>query len=311
MFRCIIGVCLLLLPSLCFSQVVVVVDNDTFEVLDGVGYALYNNRQLVGKGVVLSDKATTLPNSVVFDSVSFSQVDYKTLGLAKKDLDTLVFLTKDVIHLDEVVISSQNNKEIVLGETNRFVKRRSRPLIKELKYGILYRNNLVNKLQLKRLTFYVDKVQFKTAYKIHFLDVHESLTIKGYQFAMPNNSFYSTDVLYLNPKDKKAEVELPPLLYLFPDKPLFVWVELVEYYDKDGNVIDPDLDDATRLKFQISEQLNYYSKRYDVLTKQYFEELINENRIINYDFAHQFFTKPHKSDLVAPAILLYGSRVYE
>lgn len=312
MFKYIIGlVFLLLLPVYGFSQVVLVVDNDTFEVLDGVGYSLYNNRQIVGKGVVLSDKITTLPNNVAFDSVSFSRVDYKTLGLAKKDLDTLVFLTKNVIHLDEVVISFQNNKEIVLGETNRFVKRRSRMLSSDLEYGLVINNSLSKKLQLNRLLFYVEKVRFKTAYKVHFAEVEETLHIRGFQFAKPQYVIYSSDVLYLNPKDKSAEVNLPPLLYLFPGKPMLVWVELVEYYDKNGNTVDVNQDDATKLKFQISERLNYYSKRRDVLTKQLLPDIINENRIIKYDLIHYYNTKPHKSDLVAPAILIYGSRVYE
>lgn len=78
-----------------------------------------------------------------------------------------------------------------------------------------------------------------------------------------------------------------------------------------GVEFNPERDDETKMKFQMSNQENYYSRYYDVNTKKPTPELINNNLRTNYDFAHMFFKKPHKSILITPAILLYASKVDE
>jgi len=302
----------LFIANVAFSQVFIPIDTDTNEFIDDVNYSLFNNKQSVYSGVTLRNQVTRIDESIVFDSISFSKIDYQTLGLAKSNIDSVILLSKKIIYLDEMVITSKKDKTIVLGEANRFVKKRSRPITENLLYGVVFENKFKDKFQLDKILFYIDKVNLKTAYKVNVLSVEETPSKNGHKFALPGELLYVSDVLYLNFKDaEKVMVNIPSGLYLQQGKPVFVWVELIGYYDEDGKKNVPDREHETKLKFQLSNEVNYYSRRSDLLTKELSPELINENLIIKYDFANGLFKKPHKSILVAPAILLYASRVEE
>ncbi|MFP9115308.1 hypothetical protein ACLI1A_15330 [Flavobacterium sp. RHBU_3] len=299
-----------------FSQMFVTVDKDTYELVEDVNYALYNNKKEVYKGVTLSDKPTTIKPDVVFDSIAFSRVDYETLGKAKKDIDSITFLTKKTFYLDELVIGSEDKKEILLGESNRFVKRRSAAISKELIQGLVFLNGTSQNYVLDKLAFYVEKVKVRTAYKVNFIQVDEVVENEAFYRVEPGEVIYATDTLYLNPKDKnKIEVTLPIDFNLPATKKMFVWIQLIGYYDENGNEVTPEKDEMTRLKFQMSNQTNYYAKMSDGGKKKVNGEhpltdfFININRMYNYDYAHLFFTTPHKSFLVAPAIVLYAHKL--
>ena len=299
-----------LVSNLSFGQVFVPVDADTFEIVEDVNYALYNNKQVVYKGITVPDKLTVIKEDVAFDSISLSRIDYQTLGLVKSRIDSMVLLSKKIIYLDEVVIGAKDEKEIIIGETNRFIKRHARTLSKDLDYGLVFSNGSPQKLKLNKVAFYVNKVKLKTAYRINFCEVSEIPINEGHQRMEPGEVIYATDTLYLNPKDKnKVEVVLPAEFYLAATKKMFVWIQLLGYYDAAGKEIVPEADKLTRLKFQVSDKTNYYSRMYDSTLKQPTLDIINRNLMLNYDFATLFFTTPHKSELVAPAIVLYAHKV--
>lgn len=44
-----------------------------------------------------------------------------------------------------------------------------------------------------------------------------------------------------------------------------------------------------------------------LIKKKMNDDFININAMINHDFAYIFFKKPPKSELVAPAIILYAT----
>lgn len=308
MSKCKLLMVLFFISSLSFGQVFIPVDKDTNEFIDKVDFSLFKKKRVVYKGVTLSDQVTKMDQGIEFDSISFSKVDYEVLGLLKGDVDSVVSLSKKIIYLDELVIGSQVGKEVVLGETNRFVKSQSRPINSELVYGCVFRNNFQEKLRLDKIAFYVENIVFKTAYRVNFIEIHESIPKGGSQFAERRELVFSSDTLYLNRKDKKVVVDLPSELYLLPSKAVFVWLELLGYYDKDGKVYSPAVKDRSKLKFQLSSQTQFYSKMSDFFTKELSPELFNVNVMINYDFANRFFKKPHKSILVTPAILLYGKK---
>jgi hypothetical protein len=300
---------LFLISGAALGQAFVPVDNDTFEIVENVDYALYKQKKLVFHGISRPDTLTFVDEKMVFDSIAFSRVDYESKGFLRKQWDSVVF-SKKTIYLDEVVIGGKEEKEIILGETNRFVKRRSRPFNKELIYGSVFLNGSPQKLQLGKMAIYVDKVKFKTAYRINFTEVNETISDESHVFAAPGEVLYATDTLYLNPKDKgRVAVELPHDFYLPATKKMFVWVQLLDYYGESGAVVTPEEDKLTKLKFQLSEKANFYCKMQDLHTKEISKELININKWVTYDYAVLFFTTPHRSDLVAPAIVFYAHRV--
>jgi type II secretory pathway component PulC len=121
-----------------FAQVFITIDKDTNEFIEDTNYSLFNEGNVVYKATTIPNALTQIDPAIVFDSIVLSKADYETLGLLRKNVDSVVYLTKKVIHLDEVVINSSKDKEIMLGETNRFVKRRARPLLPELDFGTVF-----------------------------------------------------------------------------------------------------------------------------------------------------------------------------
>src|SRR5690554_2095563 len=296
----------LLTNKLIYSQEFVTVDNDIYELVENVNYKLYKGDSLVYNNVTLSDKPTKINNDIEYDSISFSRIDYETLGLPKKKIEKIILLTKKTFTLDEVVIESKNNKDIILGEKNRFI-RRSVPFNTDdlIVYGIIFRNELKEKMLIDKVAFYVNKVKYKTAYKIVFYEVQET-ELGPNLFAEIREIVASTDTLYLYPKQKnRIEVLLDTDVFLSPDRPLFVSFQLIGYYDKDDNPITLELSQMTKMKFQLSDKFDYYSKQSESHTGELSEGIININRWLHNDYYYKFFTKPHKSDLVAPAVLLY------
>jgi hypothetical protein len=307
----ILSVFILLVSNTVFSQTFITVDQDTYELIEDVSYSLYNNKQIVYNGTMSSERATTLSNNIQFDSIVLSKVDYDALGFTKSRIDSVIFLSKKTFYLDEIVIGGKNDKEFILGETNRFIKKSSRPLLKSLDYGLVFLNGSAQQIRLNKLVFYVDKVKLRTAYRVNFMEVTEVVEGDGHQIAEPGELIYTTDTLFLKPKDKgRIEVALPELFYLPATKKMFVWIELLEYYSDTNIVLNtPEVQQRTKLKFQLSKQSNYYARLMDINRKDLTGFLININKWLGYDYVNTFFIPPHKSFLVAPAIILYGQKI--
>src|SRR5690606_31100919 len=219
----------LLSSTIGLCQEFVTVDNDIYELVENVNYSLYKRDSLVYSNVTLADKPTEISKEIDYDSITFSRVDYETLGLPKRKIEQIILLTKKTFTLDEIVISSEKKDEIILGEKNRFI--RSRPFDEEdeITYGIIFRNESKQEMLIEKVAFYVDKVKHKTAYKIVFSEVQETPDMKGFhQIAEIGDVSFLTDTLYLYPKQKnRIEVPLNTEVFLSPDKPLFVTFHLI------------------------------------------------------------------------------------
>lgn len=306
---------IILLCSICYintalyGQTFITVDKDTYEFIEDVNYSLYSNKKVVYKTVTSNDKPTMINPKIVYDSIVFTKVDYETLGLAKSHNDSVIYLSKKVIYLDELVVNSGKNKEIALGETNRFVKSQYRPITPELMYGVLFVNNVQSDMKLNRVAFYTDNVKFRTAYKINIASAEETEVIGGSRFLKEEDIIYTSETLYLNRKDREESINLPSELHLLPGKKVFVWIQLLGYFDKDGKEVMPQENERTKIKFQMSKLTNFYSRMSDYYTGELTKSLKNINLMINYDFANSFYKTPHKSILVTPAIVLYGQKI--
>lgn len=288
------------------SQSFITVDNDTNEFIEDVNYSLFFKKKQVFYGKTENKKITSINNEIEYDSISLSRIDYYTLGLAKEKLDSIVYLTKKIVYLNEVVVNPKKNEYLLLGETNRFIKKQSRVLTKDMNFGILYKNENDKAIEIKKITFFIEKNIFRTAYKINFFEASETIPVRGNQYVDIGNLIHTTDTLYIEKKHKNIiEIDIYSELTIKPRSSIFVTIQLLNYYDENDKIIIPSKYDLTKLKFQISNKLNYYSKTIDLFTKEMSDNLMNINLMINYDFANKFFLKPHKSILVSPAIILY------
>lgn len=298
---------LLFITNLSFSQSFITIDKDTNEFIEDVNFNLYQKNIKVFSSTCSNDKKTTLPANVIFDSIIFSKVNYKTLVIPKSKLEEVVLLTKEVFSLDEIVISSTKKEIITLGEKNRFIKRRSNGLSSETDNGIVFKNPFETTMEIDKVIFYVERVNFRTLYRIKFYEFNQNLIENGIQFAELGALIYTTDTLTLEPKQKgKIEVLLAQKIILGKES-VFVSIEKIGIYE-DGVAIKTNLENTTKIKHQISNLTNSFERRADLHTGE-LSEMYNINAVVNYDFATQFFKKPHKSILVAPVILLEGKKV--
>lgn len=299
---------LILYLNTAFSQSFIPLDEETLEFIEDVDYHLYSNNIRIFSGLCDNDKITNLP-SISFDSISFNKINYKQLGFKRDNITNTILLSKNLIEIDEVVIISSKKEDIILGEKNRFINRMSNSISKEILYGITFQNSLNFNLNIDKLVYFVDKIKFKTAYRINIFDYNQVPINLGHQYAEIGKLLYSTDTLYLEPKQKgKVEIKIKENETISKGNSVFITLELIAYYDIDNNIIQPSLEDFSKIKFQLSNKTNYYAKRIDLTNGKLTENLININAMINYDFANKFFSKPHKSSIVTPAILLYTKK---
>ena len=74
----------LLYINLSFSQAFIPIDNDTHEFIEDVNYSLFLKKKNIFNGVTKNNEITKINPSIEYDSITFSRIDYHTLGLQKK-----------------------------------------------------------------------------------------------------------------------------------------------------------------------------------------------------------------------------------
>lgn len=302
---------LLLISFLSYSQQqkFIVIDEETLEFVSEVNYMLFLNKKPLLANSTSKDSVARLAKEVVFDSIAFKKFNYKDIGFSKDSLKEIVLIKKVVHELHEVLISNAKSNEIVIGEQNRFVKKRATIITKDLVYGLLFHEADLKNRQVKGLCFYIEKAKYKTKYKVKFYWAHETGNILTTQNVNLDQLLFESPVYVIEQGTKnKVEINLDEFKIDTADKDIFVCLELQGHFDANDNSINPLFDDATKLKFQLSNFTNYYSKTSDINTKQLSTTIINSNAMIMRDFATMFFKKPHKSILVAPAIVLYARK---
>jgi hypothetical protein len=279
-------------------------DEETYEFVEEVNYSLYSNKKVVFTGISTKGAATTLPNSVVFDSISFNKFNYKNKGFKKEDLKEGILLSKVVFELDEVVVVGAKRKEIILGEKNRIINKRAVSLAATPHEGLFFKNFEFKDKTIDKFIFYVNKVRYKTTYKIKFYSAEEITDSPGHIRLKLHEVLFESPVLALNKGIKnKVEVDFRNYTLNLANKDVFVTLELQAYYDENNNTIQPEMDDRTKLKFQLSNKQNFYQVLYFSNTNRESIEMYNINSSINYDFAFALFKPCPKRNLIAPVIL--------
>ena len=287
-----------------FSQKFIVVDKDTYDLVESVSFTIYKDSKVIYQNVTKNDKATKIPEELQYDKIKFTKTNYKTYTLETQNLNEAVYLTKEYIQLDDLVISSKQEGSIIFGESNRIINSQSKFITPEKLFGIVFKNYIKN-LHINQTIFYVDKVKYRTAYKIHFFEVEESLPFENLQTLHFKKKIYSTDTLYLKPKQKnRIEIDHKNNILFEENKTLFVWLEALFYLDENHQEIIPTNKEKTKLKFQSSNENNYYAKSYNRTKRKKSDYLENSNLMVKYDFANYLFKTPSKRILITPAIQL-------
>jgi hypothetical protein len=284
------------------------VDEETLEFIEEVKYSLFLKNKKIYTNTSSKDTLTYLPININYDSISFFKINYKEVGFKKDSLKEVILLQKKILELNEIVLIAKTIKEQIIGEKSRFVKRFSKCLSENIIDGIIFKEDEINNILINKLVFYVNKIKYKTTYKLKFFEVTEMGNPLTTQTLQINNLLYESPVFSIEKGIKdKVEIDLRNYSLQFKNKNIFVFIELQNYFDDNNNIIKPESKNTTKLKYQMSSKANYYSKIADYYTNELSTDLYNINQMINFDFAKKFFEKPHKSILVSPAILILGT----
>ena len=176
-------------------------------------------------------------------------------------------------------------------------------------YGLVFENCTNKDLEINKINFFVEKIKHKTAYKIEIYEFEESPIKIGFQEAKLSNLITSTDTLYLLP-NQKNKIE-----YFFDEKiilkkqPIFVSIELLCHLDENDKSFTPNFKEVSKMKFCLSNHSNYFAKMMNSNTSKLTEKMININAWLTNDYFNTFYSKPHKSSIVTPAILLYTRKL--
>jgi hypothetical protein len=258
------------------NQKFIPVDEETLEFIDQVKYTLHLNKKPIFTGFTSKDTITKLPSNVIFDSISFSKFNYKQTGLKKENLNEVVLLDKIVYELDEVVVMGSEQKEISIGEKARFIKRSSHSFSDNVDFGLLFREDEVKNMLINKLIFFVEKVKYKTTYKVKLYSAQERGNKLTHQTLQLDEIIFESPILTLEAGTKnKVEIDLEKYSIDIMNKDFFVCLILQDYYDDNNNIMQPLIKEKTKLKFQLSKKLNYYSKMSDTYTNELTKELIN------------------------------------
>ncbi len=290
-----------------FGQKFAPFEDDVMDFIPEVSYDLFLKKQLLQTGLTSKDTITILDTGVVFDSIHFRKAGFRSKGFLKDSLSDVVFLQKEVFELDEVVIETVAKKEVFLGEKSRFVKKRSNPFETEPTAGIVFFREEFEDIDVSRLSFFVEKVQYKTQYKIKFFECDIQGSIFTNQTFKLRDLFFETPILTIDRSTKnEVSIDLKQLDFPKPKTNVFVVVELVSYEDEKGLALEPEPNKQTKLKYQLSKKMNYFAQMFNRTTNALTPFHINVNAMIRRDFNSMFKETPHRSILVAPAIALYG-----
>jgi hypothetical protein len=307
----------------CFAQEqaikTIVFDNDIMEFIEDVNYNCFLNKKLVFTGITSNTAPTEMP-LIAFDSVAFSKFIYKTIGFKKEDIPNgeAVFMTKEIMQLDDIFLTNKARNQKILGEQNRVLSNARKKVVlqDQLSAMVLFLNKEKKFLAIDKIEFYVNKVKHKTGYKVLFYKLPYDLETVyiGVQEVFPKELelLYATDTLYLNLKDKrKIEIDLKDADFNFSDNHIFCSIQLIAYYDENNNPITVLTDERTSLMRQLSNDSNFFQKMFMLDKNKTSEQLININAMIRRDFLYMGFSKMHKSIITTLALNLVTREAYE
>jgi len=112
-----------------YCQEFVVIDNETLDFIEDVRYELFYNKKMVYADYCNNENKTILPKNIVFDTIVLNKVSFEKKTISKENISIIILLKEKIEILNEIVVTNKKN-EIILGEKNKFVKRKSNGLSK-------------------------------------------------------------------------------------------------------------------------------------------------------------------------------------
>lgn len=178
-----------------------------------------------------------LNDSIKNGNIIFSAIGYKTIKLPFQYFKNSkeVFLTKDLIELDKVVIDSKYNTEDIklnvfkkkkcnlLYSTNPFIKgkslwipyRKNEPTIE----GLYFPNELTKSTYLKKVVVFMKSFTEESVFRIHIYNIDKN--------GFPNKSIINTPIQKMKRGDHLLTINLKDYDIEMPKRGVFIGIELL------------------------------------------------------------------------------------
>lgn len=199
---------------------------------------------------------------------------------------------------------SSSYEEVLLGEFDAKSKR-SKGLGKDAYY---FENSVGEGASLKSFLFKIDKVKHTTKAYIRFYekkeyvqDIYVENETISYLSYIPGDEIQAKEITVIIEPNQKGTVEIDLSEYniTMPAEGLFVSLELMGYYDADGNALTGlKSKDLTSIDIHPTTTDNYCGWTVPQGREKGF--WINSNKWIKADFKYAFKKEPSKKILTAP-----------
>lgn len=255
------------------------------------------------------DGTIVIDKNKEFDGVVFSCVGYTDKKILVNDLkDNVVYLSPGNYELNEIVINSKRVIDtVLLGEFNE-KKRGTLSLYEQNEVAVFFKNDLEKNVALKTFLFKIWRIKYKTAIRLR---LYKKRIFNTYYFS-PNDpekkkNYYNTVIpgddlmgeniiIYLEPQKKEIiEVDFSKYNIQMPKEGVFISVECLAYYDKNGNIINPEKNKLSELEMHTTALDNYCIK-YTNITRFW----VNQIHHIKADYKYMIQKDVPISILKAP-----------
>lgn len=275
--------------NLLYSQNIYVLDMDTKKPIPFAN-ATFTNKNLITGGDYCDETGLLKINSIhQFDNITFSCIGYKqrTINTQKIISDTIT-LSKEIINLNEVVISKYLKKDILTLGYNNSAKKFIVSGRKGIESVVFIENPQNSLLPIESFLFKIKRRdKFKTAVKIHFYN-------KNKQKFEPGEEMFAEDVIcYLDENAKgTVEVNLKKYNLLLPIEGAFIGLEWLGIIDLNNNTNKGDwTDTGIEYNCTLDKPLTFIRNRFKTnewinteIMKIEFSQFIKSNNYPNASF---------------------------
>ncbi|MCW4467541.1 carboxypeptidase-like regulatory domain-containing protein [Flavobacterium sp. MFBS3-15] len=275
--------------SSCKAISVIITDIQTNQPVQFASVILLKNGKTLEGNYCDIDGKIQIDTTKAFDSIEFSCVGYKPLILQKNELTNIIYLEKEIIQLDEVIISS--NAEIkTIGYGDKKNNKKYRGINKGGIVAVYIENPYKKPTRIQSFIFITQTKKYHIGYRFHLYSAIEDKIWPGNEISSEN----ITGILKPGVKGH-IEIDLSGYDLILPSEGAYIGLEAIGEFDQNGNLVE---NSTVNLGFAVHQSDNKkYCERYS-FSKNGWQ---NINDWLTKDYKNSFGTDIAKEQLVAPS----------
>jgi hypothetical protein len=205
-----------LFTNLLYCQEKIVIDKESKNVIEFATILFYENEKFSNGIYSDINGKFILPNNI--NKMSITCIGYKNLIIFDTDVNTIE-LEKQVVELDEIILTDRTNIIGKLDEEQKY----EIGISKGLEVGAFIVNSYSKKAKIKKIKFYINKINFDIKYRIHFYNSKTNSLVPNEEL-MQNNSIFK---LKKNSKGLIV-VDIENENIILPENGIYVTIECLD-----------------------------------------------------------------------------------